>query len=114
MKQKMLKLNMLCDTEMRKLGFQDYTEEDWVYVQKLEDKNIKRLNLNYSFNFFLKKDLSDYKLEVVNEDTGNIYNVLDFLFNENKQDIFTSEDSAIQKNVLNILHKFKNARLIDG
>lgn len=101
---KNVKLNYLPDSEMRKLGFQDMCDSMWVYVKDINTLLTNRYNLRYSFNLFVDKDTQKFKLEIINADTGNIYDKVD--------SYVTNEDIAINKFLEGELNRFKNAGLI--
>ena len=74
-----IKFKHLSDSDMRSLGFQDMSEDMWVYVKDINTKGTRRHGLDYSFNLFLNKDLKDFQAEVVNNETGSSYDFRDFV-----------------------------------
>ena len=101
--------NFIGDSNMRKLNFQDMSEDLWVYTKKINTLYSRRIGMDYSFNLFLKKDMSDFKAEVVNDEVGEVYNAKDFFYADY---IIQAEDDAIFEFLSAELNRFKNAGLV--
>ena len=101
--------NFIGDSNMRKLNFQDMSEDLWVYTKKINTLDSRRIGMDYSFNLFLKKDMSNFKAEVVNDEVGTIYNAKDFFYADY---IIQAEDAVIFEFLSAELNRFKNAGLV--
>ena len=96
------------DSDMRKLGFQDMSEDMWVYVKNINTSGTRRNGMDYSFNLFLNKNLKDYQAEIVNNETGNAYNFKDFLEDAGS----LAEDDIIFQFLMREFHCLKNAGVV--
>lgn len=105
-----IKFNSIGDNEMRKLGFQDISENLWLYVKRIDTRYAKRVDINYSFNLCLDKNLKDFSGEIVNEDTGNAIDVTYFF--RNGLPLYYPDDVVIERFLSVELNRFKNAGLV--
>lgn len=96
------------DSDLRKLGFLDYSEEYWLFSKKIYFKNKKGVNVNYSFNLFLNKNFKKYIVEL--EDyNGNIKNLKNINFNNN----FGEINIRLYNSLKDILSSFKKENIIN-
>ena len=99
------------DTAMRVLGFQDISEEMWIYTKSIDTRYAKRTNIDYSFNLALDKNLTEFSGEIVNNKTGNIVADIQYYFREQNPSYYP-DDVVVERFLSAELNRFKNAGLV--
>lgn len=96
------------DSNLRKIGFLDYSEEYWLFSRRIYLKNKKGIGINYSFNLFLDKNFKKYTVEL-EDSNGMIKNLKLIEFNEN----YKKGNIKIYNFLIDILDCFKKENVIN-
>lgn len=99
------------DTAMRVLGFQDISEEMWIYTKSIDTRYAKRTDIDYSFNLALDKNLIEFSGEIVNNKTGDIVADVQYYFREQNPSYYP-DDVVVERFLSGELNRFKNAGLV--
>ena len=99
------------DTAMRALGFQDISEEMWIYTKSIDTRYAKRTDIDYSFNLALDKNLTEFSGEIVNNKTGNLVADVQYYFREQNPSYYP-DDVVVERFLSGELNRFKNAGLV--
>lgn len=65
---KLIKYTILSDENMRKIGFTDYSKDNWYFCRLIKFPNTKRYRgFEISFGVSIPKDNSDIRIDVLDE-----------------------------------------------
>lgn len=80
-----IKANILSDEEMRKIGFTDYSKENWYFCRGIDfSKNKKYKGADITFSLTIPKNGSDICIDVLDEDWCQPYDYQKMLYNNPK------------------------------
>lgn len=103
-----IKVHILPEDEMRRLGFTDYANKNWYYCKPVFATKYSEITFNLSVN---KTDTNDWRIDVLDENFCQPYDYQYFLAKSKNP---PEAAVIVNKNVENIMQQLSEAGIISG